>query len=219
MQKPCTSNATSALLTSPLQLGVATFNCTYSCFSAGARNSTYSTLDSLRNVNETLAVQIATFDTGALSRIQEEALIIASITIVNFLLFIILWMKSRGVYKDTQGALLPTNTTVRGITGWLMLPVIFSPLLMVGNIVIAELFFRSSDFAKGESMSAIGQWSVVAGAGLVAVGTGIDRWFASRDDGKEIAIDDDGAAPLQTQDHELISKPYHTKYGISGWQS
>jgi hypothetical protein len=223
VEEPCTSGATGGLLTSPTELIVAKFNCTYSCFAQSKENVTSMRYDFLRGINETTALTVGSFDTASLTRMNQDALIVAVITIVNFILFLALWTKSRGMYKDTQGALLPKDVTVGGITGLLVLPVLLSPLLMVGNIVIAEMYFRSSDAVRGEPVFAVGQWSVVAGAGLVAIGTGIDRWFVKRDENKGLKTEEEGATPLRVheQGHEMhtVYDPYHPMNVNTSWRN
>lgn len=223
VEQPCTSNVTGGLLTYPTELNVANFNCSYTCFAQARENVTSMRYDFLRSINETTALTVGSFNTATLSLMNADAMIVAVLTIVNFIFFMALWTKSRGVFKDTEGALLPRNVHVGGITGLLMLPVAVSPLLMVGNIVIAEMYFRSSDAVKGEPVFAVGQWSVMAGAGLVAIGTGIDRWFEKRDSRKGVTVVEESAAPLQGYDqgHEMraINKLYPTTQTNASWIS
>jgi hypothetical protein len=226
VEEPCTSKATGGLLTSPSQLSVATFNCTYSCF-PNSHNSTESSrttfTDFLRSANDTLALQTSTLNVTFLSQIQAEALIIACISITNSIFFLILWTKSKHSNKETEGALVPKYRQLTSIAGWLMLPVGLSPLLLVGNIVVAEMFFRSSEIVKGEPVYAIGQWSVVAAAGLVAIGTAIDRWFLGRDErrgkleGGEEQSNQVESVPVMQDDG--AGKVYSMVYARDSWHS
>lgn len=223
VEEPCTSNATGGLFTYPTDLNMANFNCSYTCFTQAKENVASMRYDFLRSINETAALPVGSFNTSWLSLMGQDALIVAVLTIINFIFFLALWTKSRGVYKNTEGAFLPKNVHVGGITGLLMLPVALSPFYMIGNIVIAEMFFRSSDAVKGEPVFAVGQWSVVAGAGLVAIGTGIDRWFDKRDESKGLVVEEESTAPLQVyeQGHEMhvINKPYLTTHANPSWHS
>lgn len=87
-------------------------------------------------------------------------------------------------------------------------PALISPFLLIANVTVTELFFRSSQAVRGEQVYAVGQWSTMVGAGLVAIGASIDRWFQKGEEQEQSGDTEQQYVQVAGKVHEVPPAAY-----------